>query len=275
LNEQSLQAANEFLRVASVSIQPGDVLDRSPTEIGKEAGLPNPLSVARAVRALAARRRLETAEGGRYRLLDARPLDPGEPESVPRPPRKRKVRRRGTARPEARTTPDRRPTYSDLGRAIVERIIDLGREAGEAVAANDHLRRDAKENRAIRIEAEQRASKLQERVRELEHKLDMAEGNLRTVLAAARGRGVTAAPTDNEMETLLKILKGPGNGDPGAADPAPGESAPGESASAMAPADPGLDAEPVASADDDERANAGQDEGGPAARDRTLEAPAE
>jgi hypothetical protein len=77
------------------------------------------------------------------------------------------------------------------------------------------------------------------------------------------------------METLLKILKGPGNGDPGAADPAPGESAPGESASAMAPADPGLDAEPVASADDDERANAGQDEGGPAARDRTLEAPAE
>jgi hypothetical protein len=61
---------------------------------------------------------------------------------------------------------------------------------------------------------------------ELEHKLEMAEANLRTVLAAARGRGATAGPSDNEMEALLKILKTPGedggqDDDPGsAADPA-------------------------------------------------------
>src|SRR5439155_14036924 len=136
LNEQSLRAANEFLRVASASIQPGDLLDRSPTEIGKDAGLPNPLSVARAVRALAARRRIEAVEGGQYRLLDGRPLDPGEPESVPRAPRKRKARRRSQARSDA-PAGDRRATYSDLGRAVVERGIDLGREAGEAVAAHE------------------------------------------------------------------------------------------------------------------------------------------
>jgi len=210
MNEQSLAAANDFLRVASASIQPGDFLDRAPTDIGKEAGLPNPLAVARAVRALAARRRLEAVDGGRYRLLDARPLEPGEPESIPRAPRRRKARRR-PGRTEAAPSTDRRPTYADLGRAMVDRIIELGRDTGEAVASTEVLRHEAKENKAARIEAEARARKLFERVKELEHKLEMAEANLRTVLAAARGRGATAAPSDNEMEALLKILKTPGS----------------------------------------------------------------
>ena len=210
MNEQSLAAANDFLRVASASIQPGDFLDRAPTDIGREAGLPNPLAVARAVRALAARRRLEAVDGGRYRLLDARPLEPGEPESIPRAPRRRKTRRR-PGRTDAAPASDRRPTYADLGRAMVDRIIELGRDTGEAVASTEILRHEAKENKAARIEAEARARKLFERVKELEHKLEMAEANLRTVLAAARGRGATAAPSDNEMEALLKILKTPGS----------------------------------------------------------------
>jgi len=211
LNEQSLRAANAFLSVASASIHAGDLLDRPPAEIGKEAGLPNPLAVARAVRALAARRRLQV-EDGRYRLIDARALEPGEPESVPRAPRRRKPRRRsGPARAEP-APGDRRATYADLGRAVIDRVIDLGREAGDAVAAAEHLRREAKDNKAARIEAEQRATRLFERVKELETKLEMAEANLRTVLAAARGRGVSASPSDNEMEALLRILKSPSEG---------------------------------------------------------------
>jgi hypothetical protein len=206
VNEQSLAAANAFLRVAASTTKPGDILGQPPAVIGREAGLANPLAVARAVRALAARRRLEV-EDGRYRLLDDRPLEPGEPESVPRAPRRRKPRRKGAGRAEA--TGDRRPSYSDLGRAVIERVIELGREAGEATAGADHLRREAKENKAARIEAEQRGTRLFERVKELEAKLDMAEANLRTVLAAARGRGATAGPTDNEMEALLRILKAP------------------------------------------------------------------
>ena len=208
MNEQSLRAANAFLNVASATTQPGELLDRPPAEIGKQAGLPNPLAVARAVRALAARKRLEV-DDGRYRLIDARPLDPGEPESVPRAPRRRKPRRKsGAARAEGSST-DRRATYADLGRAVIDRVIDLGREAGDAVAAAEHLRREAKDNKAARIEAEQRAARLFERVKELETKLEMAEANLRTVLAAARGRGVSAAPSNNEMEALLRILKSP------------------------------------------------------------------
>lgn len=205
MNEQSLQAANAFLSASASNTETGALLARSPAEIGREAGLANPLAVARAIRALAARRRLEVEEG-RYRLIDPRPLEPGEPESVPRAPRKRKVRRAARAEPTDR---DRRATYSDLGRAVVERIIDLGREAGEAVAAADHLRREAKENKAGRIDAEQRAARLFERVKELETKLEMAEANLRTVLAAARGRGAAAGPSNTEMEALLRILKTP------------------------------------------------------------------
>jgi hypothetical protein len=218
LNEQSLGAANAFLRVAASSTNPGEFLGQPPADIGREAGLANPLAVARAVRALAARRRLEV-EDGRYRLLDPRPLEPGEPESVPRAPRRRKARRKGAARAETAGA-ERRPSYADLGRAVIERVIELGREAGEAVSGADHLRREAKENKAARIEAEQRASRLFERVKELEAKLEMAEANLRTVLAAARGRGATAGPTDNEMEALLRILKAPA-GAPGEAEAPP------------------------------------------------------
>lgn len=126
-------------------------------------------------------------------------------------------------------TAERRPTYSDLGRAVIERVIELGREAGEAIAGSEHLRREAKENRASRIEAEQRATRLFERVKELETKLEMAEVNLRTVLAVARGRGATAAPNDSEMEALLRILKSPGDGaadGDGEVDTTQGEEAP-------------------------------------------------
>jgi len=124
LNEQSLEAANAFLRIAAGTVQPGDFLDRSPADIGKEAGLPNPLAVARAVRALAARRRLE-AEDGRYRLLDARPLDSGEPESVPRTPRRRKPRKRaGAGRADGGPpTGERRASYADLGRADRKSVV--------------------------------------------------------------------------------------------------------------------------------------------------------
>ena len=220
MNEQSLRSANDFLRVAAITVAPGEFFDRAPTEIGKEAGIANPLAVARAIRALAARRRVEMADG-RYRLLDATPVAPGEPESMPRTPRKRKpLKRAGAAavavpRGEAQAPAgERRPTYADLGRAVVDRLIELGRETGEALGLAENLRREVKENRAARIDAEQRASRYFDRTKELEIKLEMAEANLRTVLAAARGRGATAAPTDNEMEAVLRVLKGSSAGDP-------------------------------------------------------------
>jgi hypothetical protein len=231
MNEQSLRSANDFLRVTAATVAPGEFFDRAPTEIGKDAGISNPLAVARAIRALAARRRVEMVDG-RYRLLDATPLSPGEPESVPRTPRKRKSRRKAAGTARAGEAPggaaDRRPTYSDLGRAVVDRLIELGRETGEALGLAENLRREVKENRAARIDAEQRATRYFERIKELEHKLEMAETNLRQVLAAARGRAATAAPTDNEMEAVLRVLKGSSEQpDEGAQEAAGSPAAPG------------------------------------------------
>ncbi len=250
MNEQSLRSANDFLRVAATTIAAGEYFDRPPTEIGKDAGIPNPLAVARAIRALAARRRVEMVDG-RYRLLDATPLAPGEPESVPRTPRRRKSRRKAAASPTRPDMPatasDRRPTYADLGRAIIDRFIEMGRETGEAIGLADTLRREVKENRAARIDAEQRASRYFERVKELEHKLEMAEVNLRTVLAAARGRGATAAPPDNEMEAVLRVLKGSSAGDGDA--PAPSGDGEADVVLAVPPVEavvePAIDGEPA------------------------------
>ena len=87
MNDQSLRRANSFLAAVSERVQVGEVMQETPAEIGRQLGLPDPLSTARAVRALIARRRLEAAEGS-YRLLDARPLDPGERESIGRRPRR-------------------------------------------------------------------------------------------------------------------------------------------------------------------------------------------
>src|SRR3954469_20101756 len=96
MNDESLQRANAFLAAVSERAAVGEVLQETPAEIGRVLGLPDPLSTARAVRALIARRRLEAANGS-YRLLDATPLEAGGRESMgPRPP---PVSRGGASRP--------------------------------------------------------------------------------------------------------------------------------------------------------------------------------
>jgi hypothetical protein len=71
-------------------------------------------------------------------------------------------------------------------------------------------REDARENREQRVEAERRARTLAERARELEHRVDMAESNLRTLLASARATGMHPDQRlpDSEMEAILGVLKG-------------------------------------------------------------------
>jgi hypothetical protein len=65
------------------------------------------------------------------------------------------------------------------------------------------------------LEAEQRADGLAAKAREMEARAEMAEANLRTLLASARGREVQRdAPVgDSEMEAILGVLKGGDEGD--------------------------------------------------------------
>ena len=204
VNEESLRRANAFLAAVSEQISVGDPLTMTPAEIGRKVGLPDPLSAARAVRALIARRRLEAADGT-YKLVDTRPVEPGEPEAVPRVPRKRRAPGGGR---RARTT-ETRTTYSEVGRVAIDRLMELSRDVGTLRGSLRTLRDETRQARDAKEEAERRAQGLASRVRDLEAKLEMAETNLRTILEAARGGGGrTDVVGDAEMDAILTVLKG-------------------------------------------------------------------
>jgi len=203
VNQESLDRANAFLAAVVARVQPGELLQATPAEVAREMGVAEPLAAARAVRALLARRRLEVSDG-KYRLVDARPIEFGEREQVPRPRRPRAPRE---PRMDRAGLPSR-PTYSEVGREAIERLIELGREVGSLRAALRTAREEARESREGRDEAERQATALAGRVKDLEARAEMAESNLRTLLAAARASGREIPVGDTEMEAILGVLKG-------------------------------------------------------------------
>jgi hypothetical protein len=206
VNEQSLERVNAFLSAVASRTETGALLESTPAELGRELGFPDPLSIARAVRALVARRRLEPAAGS-YRLLDPTPVSADERETIQR------KGRRSRRTKEDRTSGRRGGlAYSDMGRATVDRLVELGQEVSQLRAQLKTAREEARENRDLRADAERRARTLAERSRELEHRVEMAESNLRTLLASARATGMHPDQRlpDSEMEAILGVLKGNG-----------------------------------------------------------------
>jgi hypothetical protein len=204
MNDESLRRANAFLLAVSERVAVGEVLAETPAEIGRELGFPDALSTARAVRALIARRRLEQASGS-YRLLETRPLESDEREAIGRRPRGG-----GRRRPETPSHAAGTPAYSDLGRAVADRFVELGKENAQLRSDLRQAREELRDARASRDDAERRARSLGDRTRELELRAEMAESNLRALLASARGREVKPdAPVgDAEMAAILGVLKG-------------------------------------------------------------------
>src|SRR4030095_558521 len=150
----------------------------SPAELGKEIGVVEPLAAARAIRALPPRR-LPGGADPRSPPVGVRPARAG---ARPRPGRRggRNPRASGQERPG-------RSTYSEIGREVVERTIELGREVGTLRGALRAAREEARESREAWEEADRRAKRLSVKVKELEARAEMAEANLRTLLPAARG----------------------------------------------------------------------------------------
>jgi hypothetical protein len=210
VNEQSLERVNAFLAAVAARTERGQLLEATPAELGRELGFPDPLSIARAVRALVARQRLEPA-GGSYRLLDDTPVAVGERETV-----ERKSRRSTKREDEGGAAKRGGLAYSDIGRASVDRLVELGQEVSLLRAQLKTAREEARENRELRVEAERRARTLAERSRELESRVEMAESNLRTLLASARATGMHPDQrlADSEMEAILGVLKGNGEQPP-------------------------------------------------------------
>ncbi|MGZ8618207.1 MAG: hypothetical protein ACXWYW_14015 [Actinomycetota bacterium] len=225
MNPQSLDRANAFLASVASRTEVGEVLPGTPADIGHELAFPDALSTARAVRALIARRRLEPADGS-YRLLDARPVDAGEREVLGRRPRKPRESATSPAGRGGASSSSSAPMYSDVGRAAVDRLVEMGREVASLRASLRSAREEARASREARVGAEQRAEVLGAKVRELEARAEMAEANLRTLLASVRGREAQRdAPVgDSEMEAILGVLKGGEDADEEvAASPAAGD----------------------------------------------------
>jgi hypothetical protein len=202
MNQQSLDQANALLAEVRDTTEPGGTIGASLGELGRKVGLPSPLSLARAVRALVSRGRLGV-EDGQYRLLDDRPIEMGERVSVAARPR-RSAGRKKAADGAAR---DGVPSYADLGRAVIDRLIELARETA-ALADLTQLRRELREERSARARSEERANELHTRARDLEAKLQMAEENLRRVIGVVRQKSSAAKPTDPDAQALLAILRG-------------------------------------------------------------------
>lgn len=204
MNEQSLRESNGILAAAAERTEVGDLIPATPAELAQEVGVRDRLAVARAVRALLARGRLEQ-EGDRYRLLDARPLEAGEPATVRRP-----TRRRGRREPEVED--DGLPTYEQVGRAIVERLIELSAESAELRASLERSRSESEAARREALEAtraasreRQRASDMEQETRALRQRLEMTESNLRRIIEAAQNRP-GASLEDSDAKAILDVL---------------------------------------------------------------------
>ena len=222
MNDESLRRANALLAAMARQVAVGDIWSGAPSDLGRSAGIDDALAVARAMRALRSRGRLEQVGDG-YRLLDGKPVEVGERGTIP--PVERPARHAGPRAGRAKT--DEGPTdpatglsYAAIGREVVDRLIDLGKEVATLRAEVRGAKEEVREARTARLEAEQRSEAFATRVRELEGRAEMAEVNLRTLLASARGGGRDGGPVaTSEMEAILGVLKG------GAGTDAPSEHA--------------------------------------------------
>lgn len=211
MNEQSLNESNAILAAAAARTETGQLIPATPAQLAQESGITNRLSIARAVRALLARGRI-AQEGARYRLLDGKPLEANEPATVRRP-----IRRRRRAE-ETSTAPERDgpPTYDQLGRAVIDRVIELSAEVAELRTALDRSRGEAEAARREAVEVtrqaatdRRRAEGLEDDANALRRRLEMTEANLRTVVDAAKNR--PAAPLeDSDARAILNILSNKG-----------------------------------------------------------------
>lgn len=200
MKDETLTKVNALLAELSKEAGPDGTVRRQPALIARSVGLKTGLETARAMRALLARKRVEGNDDG-YRVINTEPIQPGEPLAIV-PQRRKREKRAG--RIEAATDPmPGVPTYADIGRAVVDRLVELSNETAELRAGRGTEERSRMES------AERRAAAADQRAKELQVKLEMAESNLREVLRAAslaKGSGGSAI-VDDDAAAVLRFLQ--------------------------------------------------------------------
>lgn len=105
-------------------------------------------------------------------------------------------------------------TYDDLGRAVVDRLLELGRDDAlrsaqvEAFASeNNVLRARTKELEESLEEARQRETEIRVKLNAAEEALQRAEENLRRAMGPGRVSGEPQQVEDDEARAVLDILR--------------------------------------------------------------------
>jgi len=107
-----------------------------------------------------------------------------------------------------------RITYDEIGRAVIDRLLELGRDDGlraaqvEAFASESAALRDrVKELEETAEQARQKETDLRIRLKAAEEALDRAEENLRKAMGPARPSGEPQQVEDDDAKAVLDILR--------------------------------------------------------------------
>ena len=107
-----------------------------------------------------------------------------------------------------------RLSYDDLGKAVIDRLLELGRDDGlrtaqvEAFASeNEQLRTQTKDLESALEEAKERETQVRVKLHAAEEALKRAEENLRRALGPQRPGGEPQQVEDDEARAVLDILR--------------------------------------------------------------------
>lgn len=115
------------------------------------------------------------------------------------------------------TVTDKRPRldHTTIGKAVVDRLLELGRDDGLRAAQTEAFEQEARRARerlaeveGLLSEAAERENSLRVRLRAAEEALQRAEENLRRALGEGRSHEVSPVP-DDEAKAVLDILRRP------------------------------------------------------------------
>lgn len=194
------ELANRLLACLSEEAADGRFQGRL-REVAGRAGL-NSVRSAEAVRVLEETGRIDVKQRGRRgrdTIIDIRSTAPLSLEDAE----------------QMRPRPQRRPrlNYEDIGRSVVERLLELARDDGLRSAQVEAFEAEARNHRRRVVELQdaldaalEREAELRVKLRAAEEALQRAEENLRKVLA--RGDSGSQTPLDDEdARAVLDILR--------------------------------------------------------------------
>lgn len=200
------ELANRLLETLASSAE-GDTFEGKLRAVAAEAGL-NSVRSAEVIKLLEEIGRIEVVQRGRrgrntiIRLASTEPVQLEDAEAML------------PSRAAKRTT---RLNYDDLGRAVVDRLLELARDDGlraaqvEAFAAESDGHRKRVEQLEEEIEeAKVRETDLRVRLKAAEEALERAEENLRKAFGASprpAGEGGSTPIEDEDARAVLDILR--------------------------------------------------------------------